>query len=60
MAFFVNAAILVVAAADVPSRRPLDVADIRDAYLLLSPLLGVSVASTLFALALLASGRPPR
>ena len=33
-----------------------DVADIRDAYLLLSPLLGMAGASTLFALALLASG----
>ena len=56
LAFFVNAAILVVAAAAFHRAGRLDVADIRDAYLLLSPLLGVSVASTLFALALLASG----
>ena len=34
-----------------------DVADIRDAYLLLTPLLGMAGASTLFALALLASGQ---
>ena len=56
MAFFVNAAIMVVAAAAFHRAGRFDVADIRDAYLLLSPLLGVSVASTLFALALLASG----
>ena len=60
LAFFVNAAILVVAAATFHRVGRLDVADIRDAYLLLSPLLGVSIASTLFALALLASGRPRR
>ena len=56
LAFFVNAAILVVAAATFHRAGRLDVADIRDAYQLLSPLLGVPVASTLFALALLASG----
>jgi manganese transport protein len=57
MAFFVNAAIMVVAAAVFNRAGRFDVADIRDAYLLLSPLLGISVASTLFALALLASGQ---
>ncbi|HYB93350.1 MAG TPA: Nramp family divalent metal transporter [Vicinamibacterales bacterium] len=57
MAFFVNAAIMVVAAAVFYRGGLHDVADIRDAYLLLSPLLGVSFASTLFALALLASGQ---
>ena len=57
MAFFVNAAIMVVAAAAFHRAGRYDVADIRDAYLLLSPLLGVSFASTLFALALLASGQ---
>ncbi|HWI20548.1 MAG TPA: Nramp family divalent metal transporter [Vicinamibacterales bacterium] len=57
MAFFVNAAIMVVAAAAFHRAGRYDVADIRDAYLLLSPLLGVSIASTLFALALLASGQ---
>ena len=56
LAFFVNAAIMVVAAAAFHRAGRFDVADIRDAYLLLSPLLGVSIASTLFALALLASG----
>lgn len=57
MAFFVNAAIMVVAAAVFHRFGHTDVADIRDAYLLLSPLLGVTFASTLFALALLASGQ---
>ncbi len=56
LAFFVNAAILVVAAATFHRVGRYDVADIRDAYLLLSPLLGIAGASTLFALALLASG----
>ena len=57
MAFFVNAAIMVVAAAAFNRAGRFDVADIRDAYLLLSPLLGIAGASTLFALALLASGQ---
>ncbi|MEY4093074.1 MAG: hypothetical protein RLZZ53_273 [Acidobacteriota bacterium] len=57
MAFFVNAAIMVVAAAAFHRSGHYDVADIRDAYQLLSPLLGASMASTLFALALLASGQ---
>lgn len=57
MAFFVNAAIMVVAAAAFHRAGRYDIADIRDAYLLLSPLLGASMASTLFALALLASGQ---
>lgn len=57
MAFFVNAAIMVVAAAVFNRAGRFDVGDIRDAYLLLSPLLGVASASTLFALALLASGQ---
>ncbi|HEX8030516.1 MAG TPA: Nramp family divalent metal transporter [Vicinamibacterales bacterium] len=57
MAFFVNAAIMVVAAAAFHRAGRFDVADIRDAYLLLSPLLGIAGASTLFALALLASGQ---
>jgi manganese transport protein len=56
MAFFVNAAILVVAAATFHQAGRFDIADIRDAYQLLSPLLGVAGASTLFAVALLASG----
>ena len=57
VAFFINAAILVVAAATFYTPRPQRVADISDAYKLLTPLLGVPGASVLFALALLASGQ---
>ena len=56
LAFFVNGGILVVAAAVFHGTEHQDVADIHDAYRLLSPLLGVAGASTLFAVALLASG----
>jgi manganese transport protein len=56
-ALFINAAILVVAAATFYRSRHHDVAEIQDAYKLLSPLLGVTGASTLFAVALLASGQ---
>jgi manganese transport protein len=56
-ALFINAAILIVAAATFYTRGHNDVAEIQDAYQLLSPLLGVTGASTLFALALLASGQ---
>jgi manganese transport protein len=56
-ALFINAAILVVAAATFYTRGHHDVAEIQDAYKLLSPLLGVGGASTLFAVALLASGQ---
>lgn len=56
-AFFINAAILIVAAAVFHQSGHTDVADIRDAHRLLSPLLGVAGASTLFAVALLASGQ---
>ena len=56
LALFVNAAILVVAAAVFHASGHQDVAEIGDAHKLLSPLLGAGVASTLFALALLASG----
>ena len=57
MALFVNAAILIVAAAVFHRRGLFEVAAIQDAYKLLSPLLGVTGASTLFAVALLASGQ---
>jgi manganese transport protein len=57
VALFVNAAILIVAAAVFHHRGLYDVAAIQDAYKLLSPLLGVTAASTLFAIALLASGQ---
>ena len=56
-ALFINAAILIVAAATFYSNGRTDVAEIQDAYKLLTPLLGVSGASTVFALALLASGQ---
>ena len=57
LALFVNAAILIVAAAVFHWSGHADVADIQGAYKLLSPLLGVGVASVVFALALLASGQ---
>ena len=56
LALFVNAAILVVAAAAFNTSGHSGVSDIQQAYQLLSPLLGLSIASTLFAVALLASG----
>ena len=55
-ALFINAAILIVSAATFFGKGH-DVAEIQDAHKLLSPVLGVSVASTLFAVALLASGQ---
>jgi manganese transport protein len=55
-ALFINAAILVVAAATFHKAGMHEVAEIQQAYHLLSPLLGVGMASTVFALALLASG----
>jgi manganese transport protein len=57
IALFVNAAILVVAAAVFNRSGHYEVAAIQDAYKLLSPLLGAAGASTLFAIALLASGQ---
>ena len=56
-ALFVNAAILILGAAAFHTRGLHNVAEISDAYKLLSPVLGVSLASTLFACALLASGQ---
>ena len=57
LALFVNAAILIVSAATFYRSGHSEVAEIGDAYKLLTPLLGVTGASTLFALALLASGQ---
>ena len=57
MALFVNAAILVVAAAVFHRSGHFEVAEIEDAYKLLSPLVGMGAASALFAIALLASGQ---
>jgi len=56
-ALFINAAILIVAAATFHRSGNTQVAEIQDAYGLLSPLLGVGAASIVFALALLASGQ---
>ena len=56
LALFVNAAILVLAAATFHKSGHSDVAEIDQAFELLSPLLGLGIASTLFAVALLASG----
>ena len=57
LALFVNAAILIVAAAVFHRGGHTEVAEIGEAYKLLSPMLGVGAASTMFAVALLASGQ---
>ncbi len=57
LAFFINAAILIVAASVFYAHGYHHVTEIEDAYKLLSPLLHVPLASTVFALALLASGQ---
>ncbi len=57
LALFINAAILILAAATFHWSGYNGVAEIQDAFKLLSPVLGVSIASTLFAIALLASGQ---
>ncbi|AQT05885.1 Nramp family divalent metal transporter [Acetobacter persici] len=56
LALFVNAGILIVAAAAFHATGHQDVAEIQQAYTLISPLLGLGIASTLFAVALLAAG----
>ena len=56
-ALFINAAILVVSAAVFHGTEYESVADIGDAHMLLSPLLGTSAAGVLFAVALLCSGQ---
>lgn len=56
LALFVNAAILILAAVAFHGTGHTEIAEIEEAYLLLSPLLGLGIASTLFAVALLASG----
>src|SRR5262249_34689970 len=57
LALFINAAILVMASAVFHDSGHESVADISDAYQLLSPLLGTTAASVLFAVALLVSGQ---
>src|SRR2546430_7448672 len=56
-ALFINAAILIVAAAAFHRAGRTDVAEIQQAYHLLTPLLGVTAASAVFAVPLLASGQ---
>ncbi len=57
LALFVNAAILILAAAAFHRSGHTKVAEIADAYHLLDPLLGAGAASLVFAVALLASGQ---
>ncbi|MFN8282720.1 MAG: Nramp family divalent metal transporter [Chitinophagales bacterium] len=57
LAFFINAAILILAASAFHFNGRTDVADINDAHKLLEPILGVKLASTFFAVALLAAGQ---
>jgi manganese transport protein len=57
LALFINSAILIVSAATFHFSGNENVAEIQDAYKLLSPLLGVSAASAIFGIALLASGQ---
>mgnify|MGYP006275322237 FL=1 len=56
-ALFINAAILIMSAAVFHTSGHHDIAEIGDAHQLLAPLLGTGLASTLFAVALLASGQ---
>ncbi len=56
-ALFINSAILIVAAATFYTTGNTGVAEIQDAYKLLTPLLGAAGASAVFAIALLASGQ---
>ncbi len=57
IAFFVNAAILILAAAAFFNSGHHDVASLQDAHKLLAPLLGTKWASVLFAVALIAAGQ---
>jgi manganese transport protein len=57
LALFINAAILIISASVFHQSGHNDVADINDAYKLLTPLLGAPLASAFFGVALLASGQ---
>ena len=57
LAFLVNAAILVLAGGSFYGRSGPPVTDLSQAYHLLTPILGTSIASVLFGVALLASGQ---
>ncbi|MFC5650134.1 Nramp family divalent metal transporter [Paenibacillus solisilvae] len=56
-ALFINAAILIIAAATFHTKGLTDVAEIQEAYHLLAPMLGTTAASVLFGVALLAAGQ---
>lgn len=56
-AFFVNAAILILAASVFFKTGNTDVAELKEAHRLLAPLLGNSLAPALFAIALIAAGQ---
>src|SRR6185295_3102144 len=56
-ALFINAAILIVAAATFHKHGQQEIEQIQQAHKLLSPMLGVPIAGAVFALALLASGQ---
>lgn len=57
IAFFINSAILILAAASFHSNGLYEIEDIHDAHKMLAPVLGTSLASVVFAIALLASGQ---
>jgi manganese transport protein len=57
LAFFINAAILILAASAFHVAGNTEVTDIDEAYRLLSPALGMGAASMVFAVALLAAGQ---
>ena len=57
LAFFINAAILILAAATFHVAGRTEVAEIEEAHRLLAPMLGVGAAGVVFAVALLASGQ---
>jgi manganese transport protein len=57
LAFFVNAAILILAAATFYKNGLFEVAEIQDAHQLLAPILGTQWAPILFAVALIAAGQ---
>jgi manganese transport protein len=57
VALFINAAILVMAAAAFHTSGHTEVTEIQDAYALLTPILGAPLAATVFAVALLAAGQ---
>jgi len=56
-ALLINASILIVAAATFHTSGNTEIAEIQDAHRMLAPLLGATAASTIFAIALLASGQ---